>query len=93
VPYYPSVIVTTSTKDDRVHPYHARAFVKRLKNGFAKVKGKGIDRGDVIYYENIEGGHGVSLETRSRSHVIYNFFFLLFLVFFSFFFFLSGSCG
>ena len=27
---YPPLLVTTSTKDDRVHPYHARAFVNRL---------------------------------------------------------------
>jgi len=27
---YPPLLMTTSTKDDRVHPYHARAFVKRL---------------------------------------------------------------
>eukprot|EP01041_Mallomonas_annulata_P005263 gene5263-10532_t len=27
---YPPLLMTTSTKDDRVHPYHARSFVKRL---------------------------------------------------------------
>ena len=27
---YPPLLVTTSTKDDRVHPYHARCFVKRM---------------------------------------------------------------
>ena len=27
---YPPLLMTTSTRDDRVHPYHARSFVKRL---------------------------------------------------------------
>merc|ERR1712048_1198972 len=46
---YPPLLMTTSTKDDRVHPYHARSFVKRLQE---------IGSGDsVFYYENIEGGH------------------------------------
>ncbi len=27
---YPPLLCTTSTRDDRVHPYHARCFVKRL---------------------------------------------------------------
>jgi prolyl oligopeptidase len=58
---YPPVMVTASTKDDRIHPYHARGFVKRLKNGGKVDKTVGIHRGDVIYYENTEGGHRVSL--------------------------------
>lgn len=45
---YPPVLLTTSTRDDRVHPGHARKMAARL-----------IDAGaDVTYYENIEGGHG-----------------------------------
>jgi dipeptidyl aminopeptidase/acylaminoacyl peptidase len=28
---YPPLLMTTSTRDDRVHPYHARSFVKRLQ--------------------------------------------------------------
>jgi prolyl oligopeptidase len=45
---YPRVLFTTSTRDDRVHPGHARKMVARLKElGH-----------DVLYYENIEGGHG-----------------------------------
>ena len=27
---YPPLLMTTSTRDDRVHPYHARCFVNRL---------------------------------------------------------------
>jgi prolyl oligopeptidase len=45
---YPRTFFTTSTKDDRVHPGHERKMVARLlENG-----------SDVLYYENIEGGHG-----------------------------------
>ncbi|MCL1139473.1 prolyl oligopeptidase family serine peptidase [Shewanella pneumatophori] len=44
---YPKVFFTTSTRDDRVHPAHARKMV-------AKMEGMGID---VLYYENMEGGH------------------------------------
>ena len=45
---YPPLLVTTSTRDDRVHPGHARKMV-------AKMKAMGHD---VTYYENVEGGHG-----------------------------------
>ena len=45
---YPRVLFTTSTRDDRVHPGHARKMVARMK-----AMGH-----DVLYYENIEGGHG-----------------------------------
>ena len=45
---YSRVLFTTSTRDDRVHPGHARKMVARMK-----------EQGhDVLYYENIEGGHG-----------------------------------
>jgi prolyl oligopeptidase len=44
---YPPVLVQTSTRDDRVHPGHARKMVARLREYGA----------DVTYYENIEGGH------------------------------------
>ncbi len=45
---YPRVLFTTSTRDDRVHPGHARKMVARMKE----------QQHDVLYYENIEGGHG-----------------------------------
>ncbi|MER7276539.1 prolyl oligopeptidase family serine peptidase [Dactylosporangium sp. NPDC000244] len=45
---YPPTLITTSTRDDRVHPGHARKMVARLRE-----HGK-----NVTYYENIEGGHG-----------------------------------
>ena len=44
---YPRTLFTTSTRDDRVHPGHARKMV-------AKMEAQGHD---VLYYENIEGGH------------------------------------
>lgn len=51
---YPRVLFTTSTRDDRVHPGHARKM-------FAKMKAQGHD---VLYYENIEGGHGGAADNR-----------------------------
>lgn len=45
---YPPVLFTTSTRDDRVHPGHARKMMARMQ-----------EQGhQVWYYENIEGGHG-----------------------------------
>ncbi|WP_150462162.1 prolyl oligopeptidase family serine peptidase [Nesterenkonia ebinurensis] len=45
---YPPVLLTTSTKDDRVHPGHARKMTAALE---------GINA-DVTYWENTQGGHG-----------------------------------
>jgi prolyl oligopeptidase len=44
---YPSMLFTTSTRDDRVHPGHARKMVAALQAAGHRV----------WYYENIEGGH------------------------------------
>ncbi|WP_281277551.1 prolyl oligopeptidase family serine peptidase [Hankyongella ginsenosidimutans] len=44
---YPRVFFYTSTKDDRVHPGHARKMAARMQE-----YGK-----DFFYYENIDGGH------------------------------------
>ena len=47
---YPATFFYTSTRDDRVHPGHARKMAARM-----------VDMGyEVWYYENIEGGHGGS---------------------------------
>jgi prolyl oligopeptidase len=44
---YPRVLFTTSTRDDRVHPGHARKMVALMQ-----------EQGhDVLYWENTEGGH------------------------------------
>ena len=45
---YPPVFYYTSTRDDRVHPGHARKAAAKLKS-FGR---------DYFYYENMEGGHG-----------------------------------
>jgi prolyl oligopeptidase len=47
---YPRVFIETSTKDDRVHPAHAR-------KAAAKLKALGYD---YLYYENMEGGHAAA---------------------------------
>jgi prolyl oligopeptidase len=56
---YPRVLFTTSTRDDRVHPGHARKMVARLL-------GLGYDP---LYYENIEGGPGGAADTEQRAHL------------------------
>ena len=45
---YPPILIATSTRDDRVHPGHARKMAARLEE---------VGQ-DVSYFENIEGGHG-----------------------------------
>ena len=56
---YPLVFFTTSTKDDRVHPGHARKMVAKMK-----------DMGhDVLYYENIEGGHSTAADNKQRAYM------------------------
>lgn len=56
---YPRVLFTTSTRDDRVHPGHARKMAARML-----ALGK-----DVLYYENIEGGHGGAADNEQRAHL------------------------
>ncbi|UUO01559.1 prolyl oligopeptidase family serine peptidase [Mycolicibacterium novocastrense] len=62
----PPVLITTSTRDDRVHPGHARKMTAALE-----------DAGHpVYYYENIEGGHAGAADnaqTAFRSALIYEF--------------------
>ncbi|WP_067644335.1 prolyl oligopeptidase family serine peptidase [Dokdonella koreensis] len=54
---YPPVLFTTSTRDDRVHPGHARKMMARMR-----------EQGhDVTYYENIEGGHGGAADNRQAA--------------------------
>jgi prolyl oligopeptidase len=45
---YPPTLFTTTTRDDRVHPGHARKMAARME-----AMGH-----DVYYFENTEGGHG-----------------------------------
>ncbi len=52
---YPPVLFVTSTRDDRVHPAHARKMV-------AKMRELGYGHDLVRYHENIEGGHGAAAD-------------------------------
>jgi prolyl oligopeptidase len=61
----PKVLFTTSTRDDRVHPGHARKMVAALQNEAAP-KGKAPL---VYYWENIEGGHGGAADNKQRAHM------------------------
>ena len=56
---YPEIYFYTSTKDDRVHPGHARKMAKKM-----------IDQGhQVIYYENIEGGHSAAANLKQSAYM------------------------
>jgi prolyl oligopeptidase len=60
------VLITTSTRDDRVHPGHARKMTAALEAAGQPVQ----------YYENIEGGHGGAADNSQaafRSALIYEF--------------------
>jgi prolyl oligopeptidase len=54
---YPRMLFTTSTRDDRVHPGHARKMAARMR-----ALGH-----PVLYYENIEGGHGGAADNEQRA--------------------------
>uniref|UniRef100_UPI003516370A prolyl oligopeptidase family serine peptidase n=1 Tax=Brevundimonas sp. TaxID=1871086 RepID=UPI003516370A len=63
---YPRVYITTNTRDDRVHPGHARKFAARLE-----------DQGhDHLYFEDTAGGHSndadpVANARRWARHYVY----------------------
>jgi prolyl oligopeptidase len=54
---YPTPFFVTSTKDDRVHPGHARKMAKRFE-----ATGKPF-----LYYENIDGGHSAAANQEERA--------------------------
>jgi len=59
---YPRVFIETSTKDDRVHPGHARKMVARMR-----------EQGHpVLYFENTEGGHaaGANLKQHAQRYAL-----------------------
>lgn len=63
---YPRVYITTNTRDDRVHPGHARKFAARLGD-------LGVDH---LYYEETAGGHSndadpVANARRWARHYVY----------------------
>ena len=54
---YPPVLFITSTRDDRVHPGHARKMTALLRRyGY-----------DASYYENVEGGHGAAADNEQSA--------------------------
>ncbi len=56
----PKVLFITSTRDDRVHPGHARKMAARMaEQGHAH-----------LYYENIEGGHGAAADNKQRADMM-----------------------
>ena len=56
---YPEIYFYTSTKDDRVHPGHARKMAKKM-----------LDQGHkVLYYENIEGGHSAAANLKQSAYM------------------------
>lgn len=56
---YPPTLFLTSTRDDRVHPAHARKMMAKME-----AAGK-----DVRYYENVEGGHGGAADNAQAAHM------------------------
>lgn len=63
---YPPVLITTSTRDDRVHPGHARKMTAALEAAGQPV----------FYYENIEGGHAGAADNEQvafKSALTYSF--------------------
>jgi prolyl oligopeptidase len=56
---YPTPFIWTNTRDDRVHPGHARKMVARMQ-----------ELGHPVYYfENVEGGHGAGVVNKQTARV------------------------
>jgi prolyl oligopeptidase len=55
----PPVLFVTSTRDDRVHPGHARKMAARMLEQGHRVR----------YWENIEGGHGGAADNAQRARM------------------------
>ncbi len=56
---YPEALFITSTRDDRVHPGHARKMVALLES----------QGHPVLYYENTEGGHAAAADHGQRARM------------------------
>ena len=54
---YPRILFTTSTRDDRVHPGHARKMAALME----------AQHHDVLFYENIEGGHAGAADNKQQA--------------------------
>ena len=55
--HYPPMLISTSTRDDRVHPGHARKMTARMRT----------HGHDVLYFENTEGGHAGAANARQKA--------------------------
>ena len=55
---YPTPLIWTTTKDDRVGPQHARKFAAKMAD--MKLP--------YLFYEVIEGGHGAGANIEQRAH-------------------------
>ena len=56
---YPKVFFTTTTRDDRVHPGHARKMAAKMEE----------QNHDFLYFENTEGGHGAGVTNEQRAYM------------------------
>ena len=54
---YPKILLMTSTRDDRVHPGHARKMAAKLES--MKIP--------FFYYENTEGGHSAGVTNKQKA--------------------------
>jgi prolyl oligopeptidase len=54
---YPEPFFVTSSKDDRVHPGHARKMAAKME----------AMKLPFLYYENIDGGHAAAANERERA--------------------------
>jgi prolyl oligopeptidase len=53
------VFFTSSTRDDRVHPAHARKMVARMHD----------QRHEVLYWDNTDGGHGGAVNREQQAQL------------------------
>ena len=56
---YPEPLFTTTTRDDRVHPGHARKMAARMEAMGLRVS----------YFENTEGGHGAGVTPEQQARL------------------------
>jgi prolyl oligopeptidase len=56
---YPRALFTTSTRDDRVHPGHARKMVALMQS----------QGHDALYWENMEGGHAGAANNEQQARM------------------------
>jgi prolyl oligopeptidase len=56
---YPPTLIWTTTRDDRVHPGHARKMAAKMRAADEPV----------YYFENTEGGHGAGATNAQTAHV------------------------